>query len=37
MEDLKARIIDCEVKLGRAEKLTQGLSDEQQRWAKDIT
>jgi len=29
-------INDCEIKLERAQKLTDGLSDEKTRWARDI-
>lgn len=33
---LKQKITECEVKLERAQKLTEGLSEEKVRWASDI-
>jgi dynein heavy chain len=35
-EELKNKITECEVKLERAQKLTEGLSEEKIRWANDI-
>ena len=35
-EDLKNKIQECETKLERAQKLTDGLSEEKVRWASDI-
>jgi dynein heavy chain len=35
-EDLTKKIRECEVKLERAQKLTEGLSDEKERWTRDI-
>ena len=35
-EQLAKKIRECEVKLDRAQKLTEGLSDEKERWTKDI-
>jgi dynein heavy chain len=34
---LKERIQECELKLERAQKLTEGLSEEKIRWRNDIT
>jgi len=33
---LKNKIQECELKLERAQKLTEGLSEEKIRWANDI-
>ena len=33
---LKERIQECELKLERAQKLTEGLSEEKVRWGNDI-
>lgn len=35
-EELRNKIQECEIKLERAQKLTEGLSDEKTRWAIDI-
>lgn len=35
-EELTAKINECEIKLDRASKLTEGLSEEKTRWASDI-
>lgn len=35
-EELKNKITECEVKLERAQKLTEGLSEEKIRWGNDI-
>lgn len=35
-EDLTKKIEECETKLERAKKLTDGLSEESVRWAQDI-
>ena len=35
-EDLRNKIQECEIKLERAQKLTEGLSEEKTRWAIDI-
>lgn len=35
-EELSKKIKDCQIKLERAQKLTEGLSDEKERWAKDV-
>jgi len=35
-EILTQKIKECEIKLERAQKLTEGLSDEKTRWARDI-
>ena len=36
-EELQKKMIECQVKLERAQKLTVGLSDEQKRWGHDVT
>lgn len=35
-EDLQKKIKECEIKLERAQKLTEGLSDEKERWGRDV-
>ena len=35
-EELKNKIQECEIKLERAQKLTEGLSEERVRWGNDI-
>ncbi len=35
-EKLTAEINECQLKLDRAHKLTDGLSEEKERWAQDI-
>lgn len=35
-ELLTSQIKECEVKLERAQKLTDGLKDEKERWSSDI-
>ncbi len=35
-EELTMKMKDCEVQLERAKKLTDGLSDEKERWTNDI-
>ncbi len=35
-EELRNKIQECELKLERAQKLTEGLSEEKTRWAIDI-
>lgn len=35
-EELTRKIEECETKLDRAKKLTDGLSEESVRWAEDI-
>lgn len=35
-EQLTSKINECQLKLDRAQKLTDGLSDEKVRWARDI-
>ena len=35
-EELKNKIQECQIKLERAQKLTDGLSEEKVRWGNDI-
>ncbi len=35
-EELTKKILECEVKLDRAKKLTSGLSGEKDRWEKEV-
>jgi dynein heavy chain, axonemal len=35
-EELTKKILECEVKLDRAKKLTSGLSGEKQRWEQEV-
>ncbi|CAD8156782.1 unnamed protein product [Paramecium pentaurelia] len=35
-EDLQNKMKECEIKLERAQKLTEGLSEEKERWGRDI-
>ena len=35
-EELQKKMKECEIKLERAQKLTEGLSEEKERWGRDI-
>ena len=35
-QELQNKIQECSVKLDRAQKLTDGLSEEKERWTRDI-
>lgn len=35
-EELQNKMKECEIKLERAQKLTEGLSEEKERWGRDI-